>query len=133
MPTRAQFWTSECERGSCIRVESGKMFGHFAHQAPLSPKAVEEGSPARQDVLACCSGLPDSILCQGISCGGAQEGLGDSRTGLLVEVFRIFDTLPHSQRLVSFKLRVLLLVGGVHPRTRYKKGERPHSLPDVGR
>ncbi|CAK9008254.1 FO synthase subunit 1 [Durusdinium trenchii] len=34
----------------------------------------------------------------GISCGGAQEGLGDSRTGLLVEVFRIFDTLPHSQR-----------------------------------
>ena len=31
--------------------------------------------------------------CQGTSCGGAQLGLGDVRTGLLPHIFRVYDSL----------------------------------------
>ena len=36
--------------------------------------------------------------CQGISCGGHQQGLQDPRSALLKHVFKIFDQLPEPQR-----------------------------------
>ena len=56
---------------------------------------VAEGSPARPcflRVLALWSELLSSL--QGVSTAGHQLGLGDGRTVLIKEVFRIWDTLP---------------------------------------
>lgn len=36
--------------------------------------------------------------CQGISCAGAQQGLDDGRSGLLREVFRVWDLLPNPKK-----------------------------------
>ena len=42
-----------------------------------------------------------SIVCQGVSCGGLQEGLNDDRSALVVHTFRTYDSLPRKQRPCS--------------------------------
>lgn len=41
---------------------------------------------------------PGGLVCQGLSTGGYQRGLGDARSSLIRQVFVIFDGLPLNQR-----------------------------------
>lgn len=36
---------------------------------------------------------------QGISAAGLQQGMGDDRSSLIREVFKVFDSLDHPERL----------------------------------
>ena len=42
-----------------------------------------------------------SIVCEGVSCGGAQRGLLDSRSALVRWIFHVFDSLPTKQQPCS--------------------------------
>lgn len=42
-----------------------------------------------------------SIVCEGVSCGGAQRGLLDSCSALVRWIFHVFDSLPTKQQPCS--------------------------------
>ena len=46
--------------------------------------------------------IPDCA--QGVSGAGLQQGMSDDRSGLIREVFRVFDSLDHPERLGDHSL-----------------------------
>ncbi|CAK9080106.1 unnamed protein product [Durusdinium trenchii] len=98
--TRQWFRTVEMVEADsfCRSVLRARMADKSLDECPIKDDVVgyaPEGVAARAEAIL--AGFP----CQGVSCAGSQKGMGDVRTRLLREVFRVWDLLP--------KGRVLLL------------------------
>ncbi|CAK9005959.1 unnamed protein product [Durusdinium trenchii] len=92
----------ECDQ-DCTTVLRQRMAEGLLHKAVIHPDVCKFSA---KETGAC--GVTAGFPCQGVSSAGLQNGLGDERTKLIEEVWRVFDTLPRQLFLLLENVGALL-------------------------
>mmetsp|Transcript_74797 Transcript_74797/g.151276 ORF Transcript_74797/g.151276 Transcript_74797/m.151276 type:complete len:438 (-) Transcript_74797:25-1338(-) len=92
----------------CTRVLSARMSEGNLPQGNVFPDIVEYCP--KGDVLLAAEALLAGFPCQGVSSAGSQEGLQDHRSGLIREIFRVWDRMLPNKRKAIFLENVFALL-----------------------